>query len=89
MFEQYSIEIINKNNMKRVKFHNIIRVIIIQSKKEYEKEVLWWTLNDLKLAYARSIFELQTLMNRHYNMSLFQAKKILYQPLCYDPSNFD
>jgi hypothetical protein len=89
MFEQYNIEIIDKNNMKRVKFHNIIHVIIIQSKKEYEKKIFWWNIDDLKLAYNSSIFELQTLMNRHNTMNLFQAKKILYQPLCYDPSNFD
>lgn len=89
MFEQYNIEIIDKNNMKRVKFHNIVRVIIIQSKEEYEKHILWWSLDDLQCSHNNSILELKILMKRHYNMTLFQAKKILYQPLCYDPSNFD
>ena len=86
MFEPYNIE----NNNKKVRFNNIIRVIIIQSKIENEiKKIIWWNGNDLRLAYNSSILELQTLMNRHNTMNLFQAKKILYQPFCYDPSNFD
>jgi hypothetical protein len=87
MFEQYNIENIYKK--KRVKFHNIISVILIQSKEEYEKNILWWSLDDLHCSHNSSIFELKRLMKRHYTMTLFQAKKLLYQPFCYDPSNFN
>lgn len=86
MFESYYIE----NNNKKVRFLNIIQVMLIQSKKENEiKKKLWWNVDDFNSAYNNSILELQILMDRHNTMNLYQAKKILYQPLCYDPSNFD
>lgn len=84
MLESYNID------NKKVSFHNIIRVMIIQPKKNNNiKKILWWNDDDFILAYNNSIMELKILMQRHIPMNLFQAKKILYQPLCYDPSNFD
>jgi hypothetical protein len=84
MLESYNID------NKKVSFHNIIRVMIIQPKKDNNiKNILWWNDDDFILAYNNSIMELKVLMQRHIPMNLFQAKKILYQPLCYDPSNFD
>jgi hypothetical protein len=81
----------NKKN-KRVRFHNLIQVVLVPKISDlYDTIDIWWSNTD-KLNANKSMYdEIQVLRKRHPAMTLKQAMKLLYQPnnlRYYDPSNF-
>ena len=78
-------------NIKRITFSFMNEVCIIKPITDY-KEYLWWSEDELLIFKLSAINELRALANRHYNMNLRQAQKLLYQPgnmnIIYDENNF-
>lgn len=80
-----------KNN-KRVRFHDLTRVIFIPKMSElYDTIDIWWSESDKVAANAMMYREIQTLQRIHPTMTMKQAMKLLYQPdnlTRYDVNNF-
>jgi hypothetical protein len=83
-------EIIEINfKIKKVNFNRKINVILIPTLRNTSfKDELWWSESDLNNARNSSLFELNTLIQRHHNLNFKDAQKLLYQPLSYDKNNF-
>lgn len=82
-------------NVKNVRFHNLIKVVLIPKISELfsiiERRDMWWSETDKLNAYKSMYAEIQILQKRHPFMTPKQAMKLLYQPnnlRYYDPSNF-
>jgi len=81
--------------MKKVKFNTIQRIVYIPDKKDMIYTLfhndLWWSENDYQQFTQSSMIEITRLLQIHQNMSISDAKKLLYQPhnLRYDETNFD
>jgi hypothetical protein len=77
---------------KKVRFHNIIRVLYIPNNKEYINNylnnLLWWNQDDYNKFKLSATIQIYNLMYIHKSMDYSDAKKILFQPLSYDESNF-
>jgi hypothetical protein len=80
-----------KNN-KRVRFHDLTRVILIPKMSElYDSIDIWWSESDKVAANAMMYCEIKTLQRIHPTMTMKQAMKLLYQPdnlTRYDVNNF-
>jgi len=80
-----------KNN-KRVRFHDLTRVIFIPKMSElYDSIDIWWSESDKVAANAMMYCEIKTLQRIHPTMTMKQAMKLLYQPdnlTRYDVNNF-
>ena len=90
----YSIWNNNSYNKKykRVRFHNLIQIVLIPKVSDlYDSIDIWWSNTDKLNAHKSMYDEIQVLQKRHPAMTLTQAMKLLYQPnnlRYYDPSNF-
>ena len=67
---------------KKVSFYTVVRVSLIPSINDFcsFKRELWWSKNDYVGFVKSSNFEVQEFVNKHPNMTITNAKKILYQP---------
>ena len=79
------------NQNKKITFSFMNEVCIIYSISDH-REYLWWSEEDLYSFKISAMIELRALANRHQNMNLRQAQKLLYQPgnmnIIYDENNF-
>ena len=84
------IFIMNTKN-KKIRFSNVVEIFIIQHFID-NCEYLWWSEKDLQSFRASCLTEIKTLISRHWEMSIRQAQKLLYQPgnmnIIYDENNF-
>ena len=67
---------------KKVNFNNIVKVILIPERIEYNnfKNLLWWDNNDYKKSLQLSIIELNVVINCNPSFTYKDTKKHLYQP---------
>jgi hypothetical protein len=74
---------------KLLRFSNTVDIIIINHFIDYYN-YLWWSDTDLQSFKTSSYIEIKELINRHWEMSIRQAQKLLYQPgnIVYDENNF-
>ena len=75
---------------KKVKFNNTKYIYLIPYYSEITKSLddIWWNENDLFNASRDATKKIKKLLDIHPLMTHKQAKKILYNPLSYDESNF-
>jgi hypothetical protein len=92
MYEIYVInsEIFKNIKNKKVKFNNTKYIHLIPYYYEIIKSLddIWWNKNDLLNACLDARKKIKNLLDIHPLMTHKQAKKILYNPLSYDESNF-
>ena len=76
---------------KKVRFSEIVYVILIPKSKEFSKFNLWWQEHDYNNAIISAKNEIGQLIKIHPYMEINQAKRLLYQPnnISYNESNFD
>ena len=81
-----------KKYKKKIKFNNIVNVILIPDITTFFdiKNLLWWNESDLLNSVNTARNELHNLINRNPSMTLSQAKKLLYQPnnISFNEENF-
>jgi len=79
------------NYNKKVSFDDNITYIYNFNMYE-ELDLLWYSKRNLINAKYNALKDINELLNKHTNMTIPQARKLLYQPnniTIYDPSNFD
>ena len=67
-------------NSKRVKFNNLVSVILIPSRVDFpseEYEQIWWSKEELRKIIHRVNFEIRSYSHTE-NISLHEAAKTLY-----------
>lgn len=96
--DEYFFNIKNNNKkIKKIKFSHCINTILIPNVNDYKKadliNTLWYTTQELLHFRNNSSKEVFELINRHKNMTIKQASKLLYQPgtmnITYDQNNFE
>jgi hypothetical protein len=72
----------NLKKRKKVSFYSIVNVSLIPSINDfcYFKRDLWWCENDYNSFYTSANQEIRDLVKKHPNITLKNAKKLLYQP---------
>jgi 6-phosphogluconolactonase/glucosamine-6-phosphate isomerase/deaminase len=67
---------------KKVSFCSLVNVILIPSRLDYYTflDELWWRESDYTSFYTSANQEILDLVKKHPNITLKNAKKILYQP---------
>lgn len=80
-----------EKNIKKITFSFMNEICIIYPITDH-RQYLWWSEDELYSFKLSSMKELRDLANRHWNMNLRQARKLLYQPgnmnIMYDENNF-
>ena len=67
---------------KKVSFYSLVNVILIPSRLDYCTflDELWWYDTDYNSFYTSANEEIRELVKKHPNITLKNAKKLLYQP---------
>jgi hypothetical protein len=81
----------------KIKFNRFVNTILIPNVNDYKNadliNTLWYTSTELLNFRNNSSKEVFELINRHKNMTIKQAAKLLYQPgtmnITYDINNFE
>ena len=72
-----------KYKEKKIKFNNIIHLVLIPNLdyyNDYLKKILWWNEEDYNNAIYSCNMEINKFLISYPNTSIEQAKKFLYQP---------
>ena len=79
---------------QKIRFHKYVNIILIPCIDDYIKynliNILWYSENDIINFKNSAIIEIKNLINRHLNMSIKDAKYLLYEntKIIYNPSFF-
>lgn len=81
------------DNKKKVSFNLFTEIIYIpkyEKHNNYDHENLWWSDYEMQITRNRTRDEILTLLKKHVDMTLDQAKKLLYQPnnISFNSKNF-
>lgn len=82
MYFMQNMDFIENKKRRKIKFDNVVNVVLIPSAKEMEsiKNDLWWSKTDYISFYMSSCKELRDFMCEHSLLDKTKAIKILYQP---------
>jgi hypothetical protein len=83
----------NEKKEKKVSFDLFTEIIYIpkyEKQNNYDHEKLWWSEYEINMTRIGSRDEILTLLKKHVNMTINQAKKLLYQPnnISFNSRNF-
>jgi len=81
------------DNKKKVSFDLFTEIIYIpkyEKQNNYDHEKLWWSEYEMNMTRIGTRDEILTLLKKHANMTINQAKKLLYQPnnISFNSRNF-
>lgn len=67
---------------KKLKFNNIVQVILIPNKEAYSdfKDQVWWNNYDYNNSLISFNEEIFSIIQKYPTINIRQAKNILYQP---------
>ena len=73
---------LNDKQIKKVTFNTVVNVILIPSRLDYYTFLheLWWYESDYNSFYTSASQEIRDLVKKHPNITLKNARKLLYQP---------
>jgi hypothetical protein len=83
----------NDKKEKKVSFDLFTEIIYIPKYEKchnYDHENLWWSDYEMNMTRIGTRDEILTLLKKHANMTINQAKKLLYQPnnISFNSRNF-